>query len=106
MNLTPLIMSSVMVPAYDDPTVWEGNSSIISEIAQQLPKDLGSPSAIVCSVGGGGLCGGIMQGCTEVGWDDGKNLSNLGKRTEVTARSERTLSTSHWCRNTRGELFL
>lgn len=62
-----------MVPAYDDPIVWEGNSSIITEIANQLPEDAGKPSAIVCSVGGGGLCGGIMRGCKTVGWDDGMN---------------------------------
>lgn len=62
-----------MIPAYDDPIVWEGNSSIIAEIADQLPKEAGPPSAIVCSVGGGGLCGGIMQGCKVVGWDDGED---------------------------------
>jgi len=56
-----------MVPAYEDPVVWEGHSSIIAEIQDQLQK---KPDAIFCSVGGGGLLGGIILGCKKVGWDD------------------------------------
>lgn len=59
----------VMVPAYDDRVLWEGHSSMILEIRDQLQK---KPDAIFCSVGGGGLLGGIILGCKEVGWDDGK----------------------------------
>lgn len=59
-----------MVPAYDDPVVWEGHSSMIIEIAAQLPE---KPDAIFCSVGGAGLLGGIIVGCKNVGWDDGKH---------------------------------
>ncbi|KAL0947166.1 hypothetical protein HGRIS_013293 [Hohenbuehelia grisea] len=58
---------AVMVPAYDDPTVWEGHSSMIAEISDQLQD---KPDAIFCSVGGGGLLGGIITGCKKVGWDD------------------------------------
>ncbi|KAJ7172729.1 tryptophan synthase beta subunit-like PLP-dependent enzyme [Mycena filopes] len=58
--------NAVMVPAYDDPIVWEGHSSIIIEAARQMGK---IPSAIFCSVGGGGLLGGIITGCAQVGWD-------------------------------------
>ncbi|PPQ64664.1 hypothetical protein CVT26_002754 [Gymnopilus dilepis] len=57
---------AVMVPAYDHPTLWEGHSSMIHEIRGQLEKE---PDAIFCSVGGGGLLGGIIVGCKEVGWD-------------------------------------
>lgn len=57
-----------MVPAYDDPVVWDGHSSMITEIHAQLPR---KPDAIVCSVGGGGLLGGVLVGCANVGWDDG-----------------------------------
>lgn len=61
----------VLAPAYDDPIVWDGHSSMIHEIKQQLP--LGKkPQAIVCSVGGGGLLGGIIVGCKNAGWDDGQ----------------------------------
>ncbi|KAJ6547327.1 tryptophan synthase beta subunit-like PLP-dependent enzyme [Mycena capillaripes] len=58
--------NAVMVPAYDDPIVWEGHSSIIMEASKQMAH---KPSAIFCSVGGGGLLGGIIAGCAQVGWD-------------------------------------
>ncbi|KAF8911945.1 tryptophan synthase beta subunit-like PLP-dependent enzyme [Gymnopilus junonius] len=59
-------LKAVMVPAYDNPTLWEGHSSMIHEIHQQLGQE---PDAIFCSVGGGGLLGGIIGGCEQVGWD-------------------------------------
>lgn len=59
----------VMIPAYDDPLIWEGHSSMILEIQAQLHDQ--KPDAIFCSVGGGGLLGGLIVGCKEVGWDDG-----------------------------------
>ena len=62
-----------MVPAYDDPILWEGHASMVEEIHRQLPEGV-KPNAIVCSVGGGGLAGGVMEGCKAVGWDDGKYL--------------------------------
>lgn len=61
----------VLIPAYDDPVIWEGYSSMVREIARQLP-DAVKPDTLFCSVGGGGLAGGIMVGCKNVGWDDGK----------------------------------
>ncbi|KAJ7734945.1 tryptophan synthase beta subunit-like PLP-dependent enzyme [Mycena maculata] len=59
--------NAVMVPAYDDPIVWEGHSSLIMEASRQMTL---KPSAIFCSVGGAGLLGGIIDGCKVVGWDD------------------------------------
>ncbi|KXN82538.1 L-serine dehydratase/L-threonine deaminase [Leucoagaricus sp. SymC.cos] len=59
--------NAVMVPAYDDQVVWQGHSSMVVEIKDQLQR---KPDAIFCSVGGGGLLGGIILGCKEVGWDD------------------------------------
>ncbi|KAG7097364.1 hypothetical protein E1B28_004714 [Marasmius oreades] len=59
--------NAVMVPAYDNPVVWEGHSSMIDEISTQLGK---KPDAIFCSVGGGGMLGGVIVGCKRVGWDD------------------------------------
>lgn len=59
---------SVMVPSYDDPILWEGHGSMVQEAAKQLPA---KPAAIFCSVGGGGLLGGIIVGCAQVGWEDG-----------------------------------
>lgn len=58
---------AVVVPAYEHELLWEGHSSMIDEIASQLKK---KPDAIFCSVGGGGMLGGILAGCKNNGWDD------------------------------------
>jgi L-serine/L-threonine ammonia-lyase len=42
---------------------------MVEEIKMQMPPDE-RPDAIVCSVGGGGLFAGIMQGLDSVGWGD------------------------------------
>ncbi|EEB90161.1 hypothetical protein MPER_11673 [Moniliophthora perniciosa FA553] len=39
---------------------------MISEMSEEVKK----PDAIFCSVGGGGMLGGIIIGCERVGWDD------------------------------------
>lgn len=56
---------------YDDPDVWEGHSSLVDEVDQQLSQaEDGAPDAIVCSVGGGGLFNGIMDGISRTSkWD-------------------------------------
>ncbi|KAI0637208.1 tryptophan synthase beta subunit-like PLP-dependent enzyme [Trametes polyzona] len=59
----------VLVPGYDDPILWEGHASMVHEIKRQLPQDT-KPDAIFCSLGRGGLAGGIIEGCKTVGWDD------------------------------------
>lgn len=59
--------NAILVPAYDHELLWEGHSSMIQEIARQLPK---RPDAIFCSIGGGGLLGGVIIGCEKQGWDD------------------------------------
>ena len=61
-----------MVPAYDHPTLWKGISTIISEVADQLPEAASPPDAILCSVGGGSLLGGTLLGSASHRWDDGK----------------------------------
>lgn len=71
---------SVIVPAYDDPIVWQGHASMINEIAHQIPT---KPDAIFCSVGGGGLLGGVTVGCKDVGWDDGKYQKSSFHRKNV-----------------------
>lgn len=47
---------------FDHPKIWEGNSSIIYELAKQIKEQNISPDGLVCSVGGGGLLGGILLG--------------------------------------------
>ena len=66
----PYPFISILVPAYEDPILWEGHASMIEEISKQLPGG-SKPNAIFCSVGGGGLLGGVIRGCKTVGWDDG-----------------------------------
>lgn len=61
--------NAVLVPAYDHPTLWEGHASMIAEVRTQLPRDV-KPAAVFCSVGGGGLLGGVIEGCRDAGWDD------------------------------------
>ncbi|KAH8104508.1 tryptophan synthase beta subunit-like PLP-dependent enzyme [Cristinia sonorae] len=60
---------AVLLPSYDHPVLWEGHASMIEEVSRQLPVNC-KPDAIFCSVGGGGLAGGVITGCRSVGWDD------------------------------------
>ncbi|EMC91386.1 hypothetical protein BAUCODRAFT_152648 [Baudoinia panamericana UAMH 10762] len=59
----------VYVPPFDHPNVWSGNATIIEELKYQLPgvarEQSAHPDVIVCSVGGGGLLNGIVQGVQE-----------------------------------------
>jgi L-serine/L-threonine ammonia-lyase len=54
--------------AYDDPELWAGHASMVEEIKQQLHGAV--PSAVVLSVGGGGLLCGVVEGLHRVGWHD------------------------------------
>jgi len=54
------------VSSYDDPVLWSGHATMIDELAKQCDK----PDAIVCSVGGGGLLSGILEGLDRNGWSD------------------------------------
>lgn len=69
----------VYVPPFDHPDIWDGHSSLVHELKRQLAdmhhtstllngKSHKAPDAIVCSVGGGGLFNGIMQGMDELNW--------------------------------------
>lgn len=57
----------VYVPPFDHEDIWDGNASLVDELAWQMPDGV-QPDAIVCSVGGGGLFAGVMQGLDRVGW--------------------------------------
>lgn len=49
---------------YDIPAIWHGHSSIIDEVADQLSStnQLDKLKGVVCSIGGGGLFNGLVQG--------------------------------------------
>ncbi|KAH8166608.1 hypothetical protein CIB48_g1597 [Xylaria polymorpha] len=49
----------VYVSPFDHPDVWDGAATLVDELAATKDVDV---DAIVCSVGGGGLLNGIMQG--------------------------------------------
>lgn len=51
----------IYVPPFEHPDVWEGASYIVPELESDLAWT-GGYDAVVCSVGGGGLFNGLMQG--------------------------------------------
>ncbi|KAJ5911360.1 tryptophan synthase beta subunit-like PLP-dependent enzyme [Penicillium subrubescens] len=59
---------NVYVPPFDHPLVWEGAGGMIAEMARQLPpreegeQGVFPADVIVCSVGGGGLFNGVIEG--------------------------------------------
>lgn len=56
--------NGVYVPPFDHEDIWEGNATIITELDQQMRGDY---DAVVCSVGGGGLFSGVMEGLSNNG---------------------------------------
>jgi L-serine/L-threonine ammonia-lyase len=68
-EVLPKDAGGVYVPPFDHPAVWRGHATMISEIKAQLADMNGDDSfdALVCSVGGGGLFSGLMQGLEEAG---------------------------------------
>ncbi|KAH7336503.1 tryptophan synthase beta subunit-like PLP-dependent enzyme [Rhexocercosporidium sp. MPI-PUGE-AT-0058] len=72
----------VYVPPFDHEDIWAGNSSIADELEEQMSGG-GGYDALVCSVGGGGLFSGIMQGLERHGRLLGGN--SKGKPVKVLA---------------------
>lgn len=58
--------SDAFIHPFDDPLLWEGHASLITEVAAQGIR----PDAVLLAVGGGGLLSGVAQGMHEQGWDD------------------------------------
>lgn len=54
-----------LVHPFDHPAVWRGNATLVHELAEQLAEP---PGTVVCSVGGGGLLAGVLEGLEDVGW--------------------------------------
>lgn len=57
----------VYVPPFDHADVWAGHATMVREMAGEMEE---APGAVVCSVGGGGLLCGVVQGLEEVGWGE------------------------------------
>lgn len=58
--------NATYVPPFDDPLIWSGNATIVSEVASSGMK----PDAIVVSVSRGGLYCGLVKGLKNVGWEN------------------------------------
>lgn len=54
------------VHPFDDPRIWSGHASLVTEIAESGIK----PGLVAVSVGGGGLLCGVLEGMHSVGWTD------------------------------------
>ncbi|KAI9865904.1 MAG: hypothetical protein M1813_001871 [Trichoglossum hirsutum] len=64
-KLLPQNQGGIYVPPFDHPDVWSGNATVIEEIVTQVREDIDDgalPDVLVCSVGGGGLLNGLVQG--------------------------------------------
>ena len=57
--------NGVYVPPFEHQKIWDGGSTMVDEIGEQM-ADIGKPDAVVLSVGGGGLFLGVMQGMDRV----------------------------------------
>ncbi|SPO06323.1 related to L-serine dehydratase [Cephalotrichum gorgonifer] len=67
-TILPRDDNGIYVPPFDHPDVWDGNATVMNEIAAQLSYE--QPDLVVCSVGGGGLMNGIMQSLDDLKWSD------------------------------------
>ncbi|KAJ5364322.1 L-serine dehydratase [Penicillium cataractarum] len=77
---------NVYVPPFDHPLVWEGAGSMVGEIARQLPareEGVFPADVIVCSVGGGGLFNGVVDGLEK--YIKASSSSSSGKSVRVLA---------------------
>jgi L-serine/L-threonine ammonia-lyase len=60
---------AIYVPPFDHENVWRGNQTVFEEIAKQMAdQENGEADVMACSVGGGGLLIGMLQGMAEAGW--------------------------------------
>ncbi|TIA62762.1 tryptophan synthase beta subunit-like PLP-dependent enzyme [Aureobasidium pullulans] len=66
-TLLPADPTGVFVPPFDHQDIWDGNATVMQEIASQLGD---KPDVVVCSVGGGGLLNGIMQELDDKKWNN------------------------------------
>ena len=66
-------VAPIYVHPFDNPLIWEGHSSMVDEMVESLEQQhvaLDRVKAIVCSVGGGGLYNGLIQGLERHGLAD------------------------------------
>lgn len=63
MKSAPSDVQTVYVHPFDNPVIWDGHATMVDEIKKQLsPPDVKAIKGVVCSVGGGGLYNGVIEG--------------------------------------------
>ncbi|PSN65361.1 tryptophan synthase beta subunit-like PLP-dependent enzyme [Corynespora cassiicola Philippines] len=61
--------AAIYTPPFDHPDIWEGNSTVMHELAAQMPGGA-APDVVICSVGGGGLLNGIGMALDDLGMSE------------------------------------
>ena len=82
----------IYVPPFDHPDIWTGHSTLVDELRSQVVQMCGQdarPDVIICSVGGGGLFNGIVEGLERLDdkWKDTTVLAVETKGAESLAAS-------------------
>lgn len=80
--------TGIYVPPFDHQDIWDGASTIVEELREQLA---GQPiHAILASVGGGGLVNGLVQGVESSSWNSNNhdNDSNASKPVVIAVETE------------------
>ena len=74
---------AVYVSPFDHPDIWSGAATLVDEVARQMRLTHGEApiDAFVCSVGGGGLLNGLMEGLER----HKKAIGRLGQMPKVLA---------------------
>lgn len=74
----------VYVPPFDHQDIWTGHATLIDEANVQMANICGQgakPDIVICSVGGGGLLNGIVEGVERLG-DEWKDTTILAVETK------------------------
>ncbi|MGS0741849.1 pyridoxal-phosphate dependent enzyme [Glaciimonas sp. GG7] len=61
---------AVYIPPFNHPDIWDGNATLIDEAAAQAKARNIAFDVVICSVGGGGLMSGVLQGMHRNGMQD------------------------------------
>lgn len=61
----------IYVNPFNHPDIWAGHETLVQEIKAQFEElgEIGQPEVMICSVGGGGLLCGVLQGLKRAHWD-------------------------------------
>lgn len=89
-NLLAHDPNGVYIPPFDHPMIWEGSSSMLEEVYEQMENE-GGFDGVVCSVGGGSLLTGIM---TAIERHSDKSWLNVPRVLAVETKGSESLNMS------------